>query len=134
MGLFDKMNKKMNNFFVNVVERDLRESELEKTTGPYLNEELSKVIFWPGSVESYMKCYGHSVKVIDTGRRDRGIRFHRNARAGYRYSEIPYKCSDDIDITLKKHLVERGIEALVECNFSRSWGFDHMYGLPVAKI
>ena len=87
---------------------------------------LSQVRFTPESKESYESRMGYSVEVIETGERNRGVIFQENEPGeGFLIG------SEE----LKKRLVEGGIEAIVETNFSKTTGYASIfyYGLPVAR-
>ncbi len=93
------------------------------------DERLSKVRFFPGSVVEYETFVGYKVRIIDIGIRDIGVLFGRTNE------DIEYECYERFD--RKKVLVEQGIEALVNCNYTlggNNMRFYHrLYGLPVRK-
>lgn len=87
-----------------------------------LDRELAKVRFFSGSLLEYESFVGYKVKIIDTGWRDIGVMFRRIGKEGYECIEGFFR---------KKKLVEQGIEAVVNCNYSP---FSYViYGLPVRK-
>lgn len=104
-------------------EKKAREAEETR-----LNEQLARVRFFPGSQAEYEAHVGYQVRVIDTGRKNMGVKFGAT-------DEKDYECFGDFN--LKKHLVEQGIEAIVNCNYSLGGNnfvsYHRMYGLPVAK-
>lgn len=110
LGLFKSKEKK-------------EKEELEKS----YDAALERVIFTPESKSEYEKRVGYAVEVIETEKRNKGILFH---------AELGEYCLVG-GFGLKKRLVEAGIEAIVETNYSHTIiGFEYrhrFYGLPVAK-
>ena len=98
-----------------------------------IDAKLLEVRFFPGSQANYEALVGYPVKIIDTKDRDMGVRFGYIQEVGDKSTE--YICFNNFNF--RKNLVEQGIEALINCNYSlggnnfveyRDW-----YGLPVAK-
>ena len=135
-----------------------------------LDAVLDKVRLFPGSQAEYEAQVGYPVRVIDTGRRDMGVEVRCNIKIGISDSEpvaapngmkaefmeysLPehqktgrvimltqysgYSFSGSFD--LRKHLVDQGIEAIVNASMRNRpsvTGLDNersiIYGLPVAK-
>ena len=92
------------------------------------DELLARVRFFPGPLAQYEALVGYEVRIIDTGDRDIGVTFGAKG-------DKPWRCL--VHPERKKKLVESGIEALVECNYSLGGNnllfYHRMYGLPVAK-
>jgi len=100
----------------------------EKMNEKELDKKLSKVVFWPGSINSYIDFVGYDVKVIDTNKKNKGVLFGCT-------DDDPFKCLESPK--LKDYLVKSGIEAIVECNFSQTANnllcYSNIYGLPVKR-
>jgi len=105
-----------------------------------LDEQLSSIVIFPGSLSQYESFVGHNVGVIDTGDKNKGIIVASGKDGVGKYTpyyvESPNRTPGQ-DIVLKRHLVEQGVEAIVGANYtlggnSRYW-CRSFYGLPVAK-
>ena len=97
-----------------------------------IDKALSKVRFFPGTQEQYETLVGYEVKVIDTNNRDYGVRF----RLEYASGTWIFRCFDGLN--RRRELVDAGIEAIINCNFSASdryvGGYTfYRYGLPVRR-
>ncbi len=92
-------------------------------------EKMREVVFFPGTQEQYEAQYGHRVKVLETGSRDKGVVFGAT-------DDDPLTCRCPFDV--QTSLAEQGIEALVNC--SAGLGGNNMvkyhrrYGLPVGPV
>jgi hypothetical protein len=94
-----------------------------------LDAKLKSVRFFPGSKEEYELLCGYSVVIIDTHLRDMGVLF------GKVNNESDYELYGSFD--LKKMLIEQGIEAIINCNYSLGGNnlvsYHRKYGLPITK-
>lgn len=93
-------------------------------TDEEIEEYLSRVDFFPGSIAEYERIAG-PVEIIEMHRRDKGVRWQ-------------YDCTDNAwyfkgGTELKRFIVEQGISALVNCQIIPGDIVEHttMYGLPV---
>lgn len=95
----------------------------------YIENKLSKVRFFPGTQSEYELFVGYPVKIIGTENRNIGVIFSKMKDSSWECN-LNFKC--------KKTLVENGIEAIVNCNYSLGGNdlvfYKLIYGLPVAKL
>ena len=112
-------------------QRQEYEEKLREAQDKELDKELDKVVITPETKDEYEKRVGHKVKVIEIrGRQDVGVHFYK------KYKEGSLTCLEPFD--LRKGLVEKNIEAIVNCNYSMSRGpndfYDEYWGIPVARV
>ncbi len=94
-----------------------------------ITEKFEAVVFFPGTKQEYEHFVGYEVEIIDRAYRNKGVFFLKKDYAR------EYECEHSTDV--KKHLVEQGIEAIINCHSSIAvtqfdW-YEEMYGLPVAR-
>lgn len=105
-----------------------RAKRKEKERQELIKKKMSEVSFFPGSLEEYQKMVNYEVEIIDTGARDKGIKFLEYL------SNNPCQCIATKEI--QGHLVTQGIEAIVNCAYRNAVGRQELgvyYGLPVRK-
>lgn len=127
MGLLDLLFQQEES--LEEIKERIKERECQKQERK-LDDALAKVRFFPGSQEEYEAHAGYPVRIIDTGSRNIGVTF------GMANIDSDYDYSLKGDFHLKKKLVDEGIEALINCNYSLGDNLVHyhrIYGLPVAK-
>jgi hypothetical protein len=123
MGLRDLFKEKPE------VQEERERQEQHQRQEKELDAVLGRVKFFPGSQTEYETHVGYQVKIIDTGSRNMGIRF------GMTNEDSDYGLHGNFDF--KKKLVDEGIEAVINCNYSLGGNnlryYHRIYGLPVAK-
>lgn len=111
------------------LERQKQKQEQQQKEEQELDAALAEVRFFPGSQTEYEAHVGYQVKIIDTGRRNLGVIF------GMTNEDFDYHLFDGFNF--KKKLVDEGIEAVINCNYSLGGNnirlYHRRYGLPVAK-
>jgi len=100
---------------------DLFGQSKRKMSEEEMDEILSHVRFFPGSLKEYRDHVGYPVSIIDLQKRDLGIEFT------IRY--ITGNIISSLSVRDKALLIDNGIEALVNCSRFP----EYYYGLPVAK-
>lgn len=99
-----------------------------------INAHMNKVRFFPGSKVEYESMVGYEVEIIDTGLRDAGIRYKNRDYGENLSEEVGLTCYSPLHV--QRELMDRGIEALVNCDETRAGVFSEfltIYGLPVAR-
>jgi|SRR3989344_1763213 len=108
-----------------ILQENSRGYEIRKTKEQSYDKFLAKVIITPETQEQYEKRVGHAVELIDVvalTNNNIGVIFSKSSGLIKHYYDDP--------VRFKKHLVEAGIEAVVNANFTEG---NQFYGLPVAR-
>lgn len=117
MDWFKSKEEKEREKKVEEARKAILEERLKKEE--FYDEYLSKVIITPENQESYERRVGYVVEVVDTKNQNKGV--------------IIYDSDFYIDFELKRILVEGGVEAIVETNYSKPEYGQRFYGLPVRR-
>ena len=108
-------------------DEEKKEKSVVDLTEEEIDERLKKVIITPESKSEYEKRVKYETRIIEGGGRVKGVLIYKN--------DEDFKFW--ISLEKKRKLVEEGIEAIVDANytFSNSKNYFHeaYFGLPVSR-
>ena len=124
MGLLDLFKKTPEEL---ALERKYRyQEEMKLAEEQRIYEALKTIIFFPGSKKEFEDFVGYECFVIDTGKRDKGLRTDINSKNTF----------SDYDSDLRKKIVDNGLVGLINVvPISIYFRGDDAgcYGLPVGR-
>lgn len=115
------------NFFKKLLGLESEAPPTEQSEEALLDAELAKVRFFHGSQGEYQDFVGYPVSVIDVGEMAIMIGYTFSKE----YKDQGFRCR--AEIKHKRLYVERGIEAVVNCDYIVIPGTLVVHGLPIAK-